>query len=180
MSTSNPFGLGEDIKTEAVDFDGDDDSTVEDTLEEVDPTPGDGGDEFPADQYSIRVNGKIVWTSGSEAMLVNRVSVGNARGEVTAIGSSTGDKYLDITVNVRNAMGSDLDLVERRKELERTTILEEALSPEAFEKQEERNKTAVKTVEKSDSDDKKSEKAEAFTSFDETTQPMESASKVEF
>lgn len=54
------------------------------------------------ENYVIRVNGKEVWRSAGEAMLVDGVKINNARGEVTVVGSPTTDKYLDIVVSERS------------------------------------------------------------------------------
>jgi hypothetical protein len=78
------------------------------------------------EEYVIRVNGNEVWRSKGKAMLVDRVSVSNSRGEVTVIGSATSDKYLDIAVSERSFdnpatyldMIEDTKLMERRKQFE--------------------------------------------------------------
>lgn len=79
-------------------------------------------------EYVIRVNGKEVWRSKGQAMLVNSVKMSNARGEVTVIGSSNQDKYLDITVSERSFDDPDtyLDMIEEKKLQERRKQFEPA------------------------------------------------------
>jgi hypothetical protein len=68
------------------------------------------------DAFVICVNGEEVWRSKGKAMLVDKVVVGSARGEITAIGSSPTDKYLDIQVNERSYESPEtyLDMTEAR------------------------------------------------------------------
>jgi hypothetical protein len=76
--------------------------------------------------YIITVNGKEVWRTEGEAMLVDKVTVSNNRGEVTAIGSANGDTYLAIEVNERSydAPETYLDMIEVRKRRERQSQFE--------------------------------------------------------
>lgn len=71
--------------------------------------------------YTIAINGQKVWESKGESMLVDRVVIRNARGEVTVIGSSMGDTYLEIEVNERSydAPETYLDMIENRQANER-------------------------------------------------------------
>lgn len=78
------------------------------------------------ENYVIRVNGEEVWRSNGKAMLVDKVTMNNARGEVTVVGSSNSDKYLDILVNERSyeAPATYLDMIEEAKMEERRSSLE--------------------------------------------------------
>ncbi len=71
--------------------------------------------------YIITVNGKEVWRTEGEAMLVDNVTVSSGRGEITAIGSANGDTYLAIEVHERSydAPETYLDMIEARKRRER-------------------------------------------------------------
>ena len=77
--------------------------------------------------FKISVNDEEVWESDGDANLVDRVSVTNARGEVTSIGSPGQDTWLKINVNIRNApsdAGTYLDIVEEDKAQERRERIE--------------------------------------------------------
>jgi hypothetical protein len=78
------------------------------------------------EEYVIRVNGREVWRSNGRAMLVDSVKINNARGEVTVIGSSNQDKYLDITVSERSfdQPATYLDMIEDEKMQERRSKFE--------------------------------------------------------
>ncbi len=116
----------------------------------------------PTDQYVITINGEEVWRSEGHAMLVDRVVVRNARGEVTVIGSANQDMYLEIEVNERsyNAPETYLDMTEKRIADERREKFEPELDNsregyveadpetgqpvEGVEDEEEEEETAVK------------------------------------
>lgn len=77
--------------------------------------------------YKISVNGEDVWESEGDALLVDRVNIVNARGEVVTIGSPGMDSWLKIEVNVRNAptdAGTYLDIIEAEKAQERRDRIE--------------------------------------------------------
>lgn len=80
------------------------------------------------ENYVIRVNGKEVWRSEGRAMLVDKVTFNNSRGEVTVIGSANQDKYLDIVVNERSFddPATYLDMIEDEKMQERRKRFEPA------------------------------------------------------
>lgn len=82
----------------------------------TDVSAADNEVEEPTDQYVITVNGEEVWRSEGHAMLVDRVVIRNARGEVTVIGSANQDKYLEIDINERSydAPETYLDMTEKR------------------------------------------------------------------
>src|SRR5882762_993957 len=79
--------------------------------------------------YKVSVNGEKVWESEGEAYLVDSVKVNNSRGEVTAIGSSNTDDWLDIQVHVRasDAPSSYLDIMDEKKREARQSEFEPKL-----------------------------------------------------
>lgn len=79
--------------------------------------------------YKIFVNDKEVWESDGEAILVDRVSIRNHRGEVTTIGSPQLDEWMKIEVNSRNSpsdANTYLDIIEADKAQERREAIEGA------------------------------------------------------
>jgi hypothetical protein len=103
---------------------------MSDTDFTVDTDETDETEEETPSGYVIRVNNEVVWSSNSEAMLVDEVRIFNARGEVTKIGSHNGDEYLDIQVHVRSYDAPDtyLDMIESHKAQERRDKYEIPLS----------------------------------------------------
>lgn len=87
----------------------------EDVVDDTEETEDDGN------TFKIKVNGEVVWESEGDAMLVDRVNVYRAAGEVTAIGSPGTDQWLSIEVNERSydAPETYLDMIETRQANER-------------------------------------------------------------
>lgn len=92
-------------------IDYDNDGDVEDVEDDVNDV----------NYFIISVNGEEVWRSEGAAMLVDKVTINNARGEVTVVGSANQDTYLEITVNERseNMPVTYLDIEEANKAQER-------------------------------------------------------------
>lgn len=61
-------------------------------------------------EFEVRVNGEVVWKSGSEAMLVGDISVVSVKGELAMYRPDNAESSIDINVNVRNPADSNLPL----------------------------------------------------------------------
>lgn len=72
-------------------------------------------------KYGIFINDdeEALWESSAEANVVSQVTVTNARGEVTVVGSPGQDTWLRIRVTERPQVNTYLDLVEDEKVQER-------------------------------------------------------------
>jgi hypothetical protein len=72
-------------------------------------------------KYGIFINDDedAVWESDAEANVVDQVTVTNARGEVTVVGSPGQDTWLRIRVSERPQVNTYLDLIEQEKLQER-------------------------------------------------------------
>lgn len=94
----------------------------------ADPSVSPNEELAAVENYVIRINGKEVWRSKGKALLVDKVTMNNARGEITVVGSHNDDKYLDINVNERSYddPATYLDMIDAEKAQERRDRLEPA------------------------------------------------------